>query len=223
MEFGKAFSFPFEDQEWLTKLGIAALVMLIPILGQFIVAGWALEITRRVIQRDPQPLPDWSDFVGHLVRGLQVLVIGFVYSLPIILLTSCPQILLVAVQDSGDDTIMTAVTVLVSCLSCISAIYGVFLGLVMPAAMGKFAATGQMGAAFRFGEVFGLVRAAPAAYVITLLGGIVAGIVAMLGLVVCFIGVFFTAVYASAINGHLYGQAYNEAMAASAITSEPAY
>ena len=99
MEFGKAFTFPFEDQEWLMKLGIAALVMLIPILGQFIVMGWALEVTRRVIQRDPQPLPDWSDFVGHLVRGLQVAVIGFVYALPIILLSSCPQILLVAVQE----------------------------------------------------------------------------------------------------------------------------
>ena len=223
MEFGKAFSFPFEDQEWLQKLGIAALIMIIPILGQFIVAGWALEITRRVIQRNPQPLPDWSDFGGHLVRGLQVAVIGLVYSLPIILVSACQQGFVIALQNNNDNTVLTAMTALTVCLSCFSLVYGLFLALVVPAAMGKFAATGQIGAAFRFGEVFGLVRAAPAAYLITLLGGLVAGLVAMLGLVVCIIGVIFTAAYAYAINGHLYGQAYNEAVATGGAATVQAY
>ncbi|MBN1149449.1 MAG: DUF4013 domain-containing protein, partial [Anaerolineales bacterium] len=223
MEFGKAFTFPFDDQEWLTKLGIAALVMLIPIVGQFIVIGWALEVTRRVIQREPQLLPDWSDFVGHLVRGLKALVIGLVYALPIILVSACQQGSLIAVQESGDETVMSVVTVLTICLSCITLIYSIFMGLVLPAAMAKFAATGQLGAAFRFGEVFGLVRAAPAAYVIVLVGSFVASIIAMLGMVVCVIGVLFTAAYASVINAHLYGQAYNEAVAASAVALETAY
>jgi hypothetical protein len=223
VEFGKAFSYPFEDQEWLQKLGIAALVMLIPILGQFIVAGWGLEVTRRVIQRNPQPLPDWSDFVGHLVRGLQVAVIGLVYALPIILVSACQQGFVIALQNNNDNTAVTAMTALSVCLSCFSLFYGLFLGLVMPAALGKFAATGQMGAAFRFGEVFALVRAAPAAYLITLLGGIAAAIIAMLGLIVCIIGVLFTAAYATAINGHLYGQAYNEAVAPGGAATVQAY
>jgi len=211
MEFGKAFTYPFEDQEWLKKMGIAGLVMLIPLLGQIIVSGWGLATTRNVIQDDPQPLADWSDFGGHLVNGLKVFVVGFVYALPIILISACPSILL-AFLDSSDDTIMSVFSVVSICISCFSIIYGIFLGLVLPAAIARLAVSGQMGDAFRFGDVFGLVRAAPAAYLIVLLGGILAGIVAMFGIILCVIGMVFTIAYAYAVNSHFYGQAYNVAM-----------
>lgn len=216
MEFGKAFSFAFEDQDWIKKLGIGALLMIIPFIGWLVVAGWGIEITKRVIQHDPQPLPDWSDFGGYLVKGLQVFVIGLVYSLPIILVNICQQgVTLFGQQgDTTDETILMAVTVFAVCFGCVSFIYSIFLGFILPAALGNFAATGQMGAGFRFGEVFGLVRAAPVAYLLALLGGFVASLIASLGVILCVIGILFTAVYAYTINAHLYGQAYNEGMAA---------
>jgi hypothetical protein len=216
MEFGKAFSFAFEDKDWIKKLGIGALLMIIPFIGWLVVAGWGIEITKRVIQHDPQPLPDWSDFGGYLVKGLQVFVIGLVYSLPIILVNICQQgVTLFGQQgDTTDETILMAVTVFAVCFGCVSFIYSIFLGFILPAALGNFAATGQMGAGFRFGEVFGLVRAAPVAYLLALLGGFVASLIASLGVILCVIGILFTAVYAYTINAHLYGQAYNEGMAA---------
>jgi hypothetical protein len=213
MDFGKAFSYAFEDQDWIKKVGIAALIMLIPILGQIIIGGWALEITRRVIRRDPEPLPDWSEFGDYLVKGLQVFVIGFAYSLPIILISICTQVPTAFLADQGGDA-ENLIIVLSICTSCISMIYGIFLGFVLPAALGNFAAHEQLGAGFRFGEVFGLVRAAPMAYLLVLVGSFVAGLVAMLGLIACFIGVFFTVPFSYAINAHLQGQAYNEAIAA---------
>ncbi len=224
MEFGKAFSFAFEDPDWLKKLGIGALLMIIPIIGWLVVAGWGIEVTRRVIQHDPQPLPDWSDFGGYLVKGLQVFVIGFVYALPVILVNACQQGITVFGQQgnsSSDQTMLTVLMVVGICFGCVSFIYSIFLGFVLPAALGSFAATGQMGAGFRFAEVFGLVRAAPVAYLLTLLGGFIASLIASLGLIVCIIGVLFTAVYATTINAHLYGQAYNEATAARGL--KPAY
>ena len=213
MEFGKAFSFPFEDQDWIKKVGIAALVMLIPIVGGIAVAGWGFEVTRRVIRRDPQPLPDWSDFVTYLVNGLKVVVVGLAYALPIILVSACSQGIFYAAGQGGDDTMMSIATVVMICFSCLMILYGIFMGLVMPAALGNFAATDQLGAAFRFGEVFGLVRAAPGPYVLVLLGAFLAGIIAMLGSIACGIGALLTSAYAMAINGHLQGQAYNEASA----------
>ena len=216
MEFGKAFSFAFEDPDWLKKLGIGALLMIIPFIGWLVVGGWGIEITKRVIQHDPQPLPDWSDFGGYLVKGLQVFVIGLVYSLPIILVNICQQgVTLFGQQgDTTDQNILMAVTVLAVCFGCVSFIYSIFLGFILPAALGNFAATGQLGAGFRFGEVFGLVRAAPVAYLLALLGGFVASLIASLGIILCVIGILFTAVYAYTINAHLYGQAYNQGMAA---------
>jgi hypothetical protein len=66
---------------------------------------------------------------------------------------------------------------------------------------------------FRVGEVFGLVRAAPVAYLLVLVGGIIAGIISGLGSIACGIGVLLTAPYGLAINGHFMGQAYKQAMA----------
>jgi len=223
MEFGKAFTYVFEDTDWLKKVGIAALVLLIPIIGQLIVLGWSLEITRRVIQNDPKPLPDWSDFGGHVVRGLKAFVIGLVYALPIIVLSICQSTTPLIAGNDSQDTLTTIVAFLSICFGCVMFIYGIFLGFVLPAAYGKFAATDELGAAFRFGEVFGLVRAAPSAYLIVLLGGIVAGIIAGLGLILCFIGIILTLAYSMTINAHFYGQAYNQAVAAKGMQTSTSY
>jgi hypothetical protein len=213
MNIGKAFTFAFEDKDWLKKIGIAGLVMLIPLIGQITVGGWALEVTRRVIQRDPETLPDWSAFGDYLVKGLKMFVIGLVYALPIILLSICANVPFMFLQDSGDDTMITLISTASICISCLSGLYGIALGFVIPAAFANFVVTGDLGAAFRFSEVFGLVRAAPAAYLLALIGSIVAGVVASLGLILCFIGVIFTMAWAYVIQSHLWGQAYNEATA----------
>jgi hypothetical protein len=215
MQFGKAFSFVFEDEDWVMKTIIAALVSLIPIIGQITVFGWGLEVTRRVIRQDPNPLPDWSDFGGHIVKGIIGWVIGFVYVLPLIVLYACPVVIIAAAQN--DDTIAAVGW---ACFSCLTLIYVVLLMFVLPAAMGNYAAKDELSAAFRFGEVFGLVRAAPGAYLLTILGALIAGIIAPLGIILCFVGVLWTQAYAVLINSHLWGQAYNEAQKVE--TLEPA-
>ena len=209
MEFGKAFTFVFDDPDWLKKVGIGSLLLLIPILGTLMITGWGFHLTRNVIRREAYPLPDWSEFGDILLKGLQVFVIGLVYALPIILISACSGGVIGFLQE-GDDSIVSLVSI---CLSCFSMLYGILLMLVVPAAVGNFAAKDEFGAAFRFGDVFGLVRTAPGPYILVVLGGIVAGAITFLGLLLCIIGVIFTTAYAFAINGHLYGQAYNASLA----------
>ena len=221
MDFGRSFSFVFEDKDWLTKVLIAAVVFLIPIIGQLIVLGWALEITRRVIQGESPELPDWSDFGGHVGRGLKAFVVGFVYALPIIILAFCNAgITMMANPDVvGYDTARTMgtlVSLIAALIGCFNIIYGLFLGLVLPAAYGNMVATDELGAAFRFGEVFGLVKSNFGTYLLVLVGSIVAYLIAGLGVIACVIGVLFTSAYAYAVIGHLYGQAYRAAKGAAA-------
>jgi hypothetical protein len=213
MDFGKAFGFQFEDSDWLKKIGIGALLLIIPLLGALWVAGWSLEITKRVIRRDPAPLADWEDFGGYLVRGFQVFIIGFVYALPIILISTCISVLFPSVFDPGSsgEDVSAAIWVVVVCVNCLSLLYGILLAFVIPAALGNFADKEQFGAAFHFGEVLSLVRAAPMAYLLALIGNLLAGFIAMLGIILCFIGVVLTNAYAQSVIGHLNGQAYNEA------------
>jgi hypothetical protein len=212
MEFGKAFSFQFQDPDWIKKILIAALITLIPLVGGLAVLGWGFEITRRVIRQDPTPLPDFSNFGNNIVKGLQFAVISFVYLLPVILIAGCSSgVFYLIPQDSQDmATVATVVAVCINCFTLIFAILGAFL---IPAAIGNFAATDQFGAAFHFKDVYNLVKAAPVAYLLVILGSALSSIIASLGGIACIIGAFATSAYAMTVNGHLQGQAYNEAKA----------
>lgn len=224
MEFGKAFTFAFEDRDWLKKIGIGGLLLLIPLIGSFFLLGWVVELVRRVILDDPEPLPDWSNLMDFLVKGFQAWVISLVYSLPVVILSVCTNSVPILLQgNGGDDTMATIVALLSICFGCVIFLFSLALGFILPAALGQFAATGQMGAAFRFSEVFALVRAEPMAFLLTLLGSVLASIVASLGIILCIIGVIFTSAWAATVTGHLYGQAYKKATASRGMPASPAY
>lgn len=212
MDFGKAFTYPFQDPDWFKKIIIPGLVMLIPIIGQIAVLGWALEITRRVLRKDPNPLPEF-DFGKNLSDGFKGFVIGLVYAIPIFIFM-IPPIIVSATMDpeaaSMESLGPVAIIVMVCCYG-LMILYSLLMSAVLPAALGNFVANENMSAGFRFKEVFALVKAAPGAYLLVLVGVILAGMIGGLGSIVCAIGVILTSAYAFAVQGHLYGQAYNEA------------
>ena len=207
MDLGLAFSFVFQDEEWVKKVLIAAVLLFIPVIGWFAVFGWGLEITRRVIRESEEPLPDWNEFADLFVLGLKGFVISFIYSIPIMLL-SAPITFLGWFEDLQD-----VVAVLSICTSCLTFLYSIILWFALPAAFGILADSDNLGEAINPSKIFELVRAAPGAYVITLVAILISGLVASIGVILCFIGMFFTSAYAMAFTGHVYGQAYNQARA----------
>jgi hypothetical protein len=213
MNFGQAFSYPFQDSEWFKKIIISGLISLIPVIGWLYLYGWMLEIMRRVINKETPLLPDDVDFGGNLGRGFQGFIIGFVYAIPLIIFSLPPSLVAPIGQLTGmDSNTLTTVSLVISiCCGGLSFIYGILMALVLPAALANFVVHGSMGAGFRFGEVFGLIKAAPGAYVVALLGSLVASIVGQLGVIVCVIGLLLTIPYYMAVMGHFYGQAYNQA------------
>jgi len=218
MEFGRAFSYAFEDSEWLKKVGIAAVVVLIPIVGGIVLMGWALELMRRVIADDPTPLPDWSDFGGFLSKGFKAFVVTLAYALPVILVVICGQVVTLgstaALGDSNPDAASTVALVASICMGCFALIFGILAGLLIPPALGNLASTGELGAAFRFGEVFGLLRSAIGPYLISIIIiAVISPLLASLGSLVCGVGALAAAAYLQVVTSHLYGQAYKVAKA----------
>lgn len=223
MNYGDAFSFQFKDEEWVKKIGIAALFLLIPIVGLFFLAGWGLEITRRVIVEDPEPLPPWNDFGNYIVKGIQVAVIGFVYALPLTLIQVCMQSVFIFSAESmaGDETFGAVALIAQTCVGCLTFIYAVFLGVFMPAVLGHFAAEGQLGAAFRVGEIFAILKAGLPSYLVVMIFGFVVPFIGMLGLMLCLFGVLFTMPYAITVMQYLYGEAYRSGKADLELTYNP--
>lgn len=213
MNFGLAFSFPFQDPDWAKKILIPALIGLIPILGQIFLLGWALDITRRVIRQDPTPLPD-LDFGRQIVDGFKGLLVGLVYAIPVFILIIPVIIVSAATGGYGsmdEDTASAMFALVTICCNSLILIYSMFMMFVLPASYAHMVARDNLGAAFQLGEIFQLVRSAPGAYLLVLLGMLITGFIGGLGGIVCFVGVVLTYTYAMAVNGHLYGQAYNEA------------
>jgi len=208
MDFGLSFSYPFQDEEWVKKIVLTAVISLIPLIGQLALIGWLVELTRRVIRGDSEPMPDWADFGGILVLGLKAFAIGFVYALPLMFI-SIPMAIFDSLIDS--ESAVALYTVVTLCFSCFALIYGLALAFFFPAAVGELASNDDLGAAINPVKILAHVRAAPSAYLLAFLGTIVAGFLSGFGIILCFVGIIFTTVYASAVQGHLYGQAYLEA------------
>jgi hypothetical protein len=185
-------------------------ITLIPILGIIVVLGWMLAITRNVINNEAVPLEGWSDFAGLLTLGFKGFVITLIYLLPIFVL-SVPFGFMSSLVDSETAEAVLAFTSI--CFSCFTVLYALAFTFIFPAAMGELAATDDLGTALNPSRIFELVRKAPNAYILTFLGTIAAGFLSSLGVLLCFVGIFFTSAYAYAVYGHLYGQAYLEATA----------
>lgn len=213
MDIGKAFSFVFEDEDWIMKVLIGAVLALTGI-GFIPIIGYSMEVARRVVKGHPQPLPEWDDWGTKIIEGLLSGLIGLVWSLPLIVFTSCIWVVVIPVAglDQSGDTAALMFTLLSLCVGLFAVIYSLALAFILPAAMTHYAVTGELGAAFRFGEIIGMVRENLGAYLMVLVVTLLAQLVAGLGSIALGCGVFFTSFYSFLVMYHAYGQAYRIAV-----------
>lgn len=210
MDFGKAFTFVFDDPDWLKKVAINAVIGLIPLIGQIYLLGWGLEVARRIVTRGGTPLPD-VDFGTHLGHGFKAIVIALVYTVPIFVIAIPMVVVAVVAGNAGvGEGPMNAILLVVNVVGgLLSLVYGLVMGLLLPAAVTRAVVFGAIRDGLQFGEVIGLVRAAPVAYLLTLVGAFLAGTLASLvGSLACGVGIIFTLAYQQVVTGHFYGQAY---------------
>jgi hypothetical protein len=212
MDIAAALSFVTQDKDWIKKILIGAVLVLTGI-GMIPVLGWTLEITRRVIRGDAEPLPEWTDFGKFIVDGLKLIVAAFVWILPYAILSACLGGIGTALANSGSQSdASTASTVLSVCLGIIALPYFIVYGLLLPGMAGTLAEKGSLGSALNPANAFKLVRANIGGYVIAfLVGDIIISVATFVGALVCLIGLFPATAYAYAVLGHLYGQAHRKA------------
>jgi hypothetical protein len=208
MDIGKAFTFVFEDERWLTKVLIGGLLIWIPIVN-FAVFGYMLKVAQNVAQGNPRPLPEWSDFGDLFMRGLYYFVITIVYQIPTILLGCVVGGIvggLGAAASESSDSAAGGVAAIALCLYPLLLVVAISLSIVTYAAVARYVATNTLSEAFKFGDVFGFVRKSIGSWLILILVAILAGIVGQLGIIACGVGVLFTLFYAYVVQGHALGQ-----------------
>ena len=130
---GDSFVYPFRDPKWVEKLLIALLLMLanfiIPVIPALILAGYAIEIMRTVLQEDMPALPAWKNWGRMLVDGLRFLGITILFFLPtfFIALLGFGAILIPTLMSGILSTGQEEVTTIVVLLPILGSVGGVSL------------------------------------------------------------------------------------------------
>src|SRR5215213_7334307 len=89
MDAEQSFSFPFEDKDWASKLGLGASISAVPILS-FAWSGYLVEIIRNVMSNAAEPLPAWDDLGKKFNDGIILFGAGLVYALPLLIALCLP-------------------------------------------------------------------------------------------------------------------------------------
>lgn len=213
MDIGSAFTYMFDDEGWIAKIAIGgglifAGILLSPIiigLALFLpISGYMLEALKNVRDGRPIPLPEWSNFGELFRKGLIVFLIGLVYTIPALIFV-CLAIGLYGAADANPDMAPT-LGIIGSCFIFIVVVLSLVANILLPAAIIRYAEYDTFGSAFQFGEIFSFISSNIGDYIIVLLLGFVAQFIAQLGVVLCGIGVLFTAFWAILVTANLYGQ-----------------
>lgn len=208
MDWGKSFTYIFDDKEWVSKVLIGGILGLIPVVNLAVV-GYALRVLKNVAEGAEQPLPGWDDFGDYFIKGLVSTLGAMVWAVPLIALAMFAGLLsTVTGYDTEAGRVAAPIVLCIWSMSCLSALYGLFLGLVLPSAYTHYALSGNFGTFFRFGDIFQYIRANLGNYIIALLLAFVAQFVAGFGVILCCIGVIFTGFWATLVGSHLLGQVY---------------
>jgi hypothetical protein len=222
MDVAKAFTFVTEDEGWVRKLGIGAVVMLLSFLLVPIplLTGYLVAVTRNVMNGVQRPLPEWDDLGGLFRDGLAVLIPQLVYTLPFWLLACIAffaTIGLSGLSDVSEDMAAAGFLATFGLIGCLGVIVFIALMFISPAIVIQYVRTNEMAATFRFGELIGIVRnnigdiliallaTFGASLVLSLVAGVL-GVVPCLGQIAALILSIVAGPYFLALSGHLYGQ-----------------
>lgn len=210
MDIGKAFTYIFDDENWLTKILLGGLFSLLSVIliGIPFVLGYAVETIKNVIDGVPSPLPEWDNLGEKFRKGLMVALLLIIYQIPNLLFQCVRTGAMLALAEADPEMAENAMPIIQSCQGCFSLVWTLLIAAITPAVFIKYALTEDFMAGFRFGELFDLIKADLGNYVIAILLTWVAGIVAMVGLIGLCIGVFFTGFWSRLVQAHLYGQLY---------------
>lgn len=214
IDFGRPFTYVFEDPRWLTKVLIGGLMYILAflIVGAFFIAGYAARLARNVAAGVPQPLPEWDQWGDDFVEGLRIAGVLLVYYVPIMLIAFVAfgggAALSAIMAESGSDAGAIAGSGLMSVGVCLFYALILVLMVIMPAVMLLVVMRRSFSAGFDFPAIFAYIRSNLANYVLALAIYFIAGFIGQFGVILLCIGVVFTSFWALLATTYAFAEGY---------------
>ena len=200
-----AFAWPTRDPEWLGKVLIIGLTLLIPVVGAINALGWMLASLDRLRAGEERLAPA---NLGYLGRGMRLFVVQLVYGLALAalaLVVFLPAVVLAIRQGQGKaDTGLIGAAILLNLLAFGVTTAGSLLLTFAGPSIVLATDHGGIAGGLKVGD---LVRRSRMNATNTLIAGlmlIAAGFISSIGALVCGVGVLFTAAYALAVQAWVF-------------------
>jgi hypothetical protein len=231
MDIMAAVQYPFEDEEWTSKVGLGVLISMVPILN-FAASGYMVTVIRSVAHNEPRPLPRWENLGDLLLKGLYLVIAQIAYFfVPMLLLAAVTMPLyILPLLGAGDEDVMAALGAValmgLICVGLIALVISIALSLLLLAGIIRFSVGRQeLAELFDFRGNFGYLRAhistiLMAILYLLLVGMVIGTVIFCVGAVLSFIPIcgplismvisLGVAFFAILLSGHLYGQVARE-------------
>ena len=224
-------TFPFQDEHWIKKIIITSLMFLfsfIPVVPLVLLLGYAGEIIRGVaVDEEPPALPEWDDLGSYFNSGIRLFGVGLIYLIPSVLFFGIGYLAIMApvfLTDIGifldiEGMVIFAVFYLMGFgLMGVGALVSLLTGLILPVAGAHAAVTSDFQAAFKFKEIWALIKANWGGFVVSFLILLGAAVVLYYGayflaatIILCCLypfAVSFMSAYLLLIGAGFFGNAY---------------
>ncbi|MFP5246475.1 MAG: DUF4013 domain-containing protein [Thermoanaerobaculia bacterium] len=213
-DFGKPFTYVFDDPRWLNKILIGGLFYLAGFLliGWFFILGYIARTVRNVIRGDQFPLPEWDDLGAYFSEGLRLVGVVLVWIVPMIVLAVLfiiPAATLGSVDNEGVQAIGSGFA---GCLSCLFVPLSLAMMVFMPASLLFAIVEQRLGAGFELGRIWAFIKNNVGNYLLAVVVYLIARFIGGFGIALLCIGVIFTGFWSFLITAHGFAQVYKLAM-----------
>jgi hypothetical protein len=209
-DFGKPFTYVFDDPRWLQKILIGGLFYLAGFLliGWFFILGYVARTARNVIAGSPTPLPEWDDLGDFFNEGLRLVGVALVYVVPFFALVCAimiPAGILGSVDNEGARALGGGLS---GCFACLLVPLSLAVIIFGPCSLLFAAVEQRFGAAFEFGRMWVFIKANVGNYLLAVVVYLIARFLGSFGVALLCIGVIFTGFWSFLITAHAFAQVY---------------
>jgi hypothetical protein len=148
MDFGRAITFPFDDDQWPVKFILGTLLTFVP----FFAPGYQVRITRSLIRGKTRPLPDTDELGQVFIDGVMASLAMLLYFLPVILVVCV--LMFPAMLSGSDDIFALMFCGSMCCMSFFLLLYTLPALALYSLAIIRYAETGNFSAFIQFGALW---------------------------------------------------------------------
>src|SRR5215213_2780066 len=159
-DFGKPFTYVFDDPRWMQKILIGGLFYLAGffLIGWFFILGYLARVARNIVADQPNPLPEWDDLGEFFNDGARLIGVALMYVAPIIFLVVVFIVPSIVMSEARNEGIQAVGGLMAGCLWCVMVPLSLAIMVFMPASLLFAAVERRAGAGFDFARIWAFIR-----------------------------------------------------------------